>query len=89
MATPPPEQCLRARPIRLAFSFCRPPDAAERKLAREFFKSHSSLIAERAGAGEDLALPANLPPKFDPVRAATLVDFCHMLMNANEFVFIN
>ena len=79
------------REIETAFqlAFCRPPDATEKKLAREFFKTHSSLIAERAGAGEDIALPAKLPPKFDPVRAATLVDLCHMLMNANEFVFIN
>jgi hypothetical protein len=25
----------------------------------------------------------------DPVEAATLVDFCHMLINANEFVYRN
>jgi len=73
--------------LRLAYS--RFPDNAEKRMAQEFFQRHGSLLAERAATGEELALPPKLPKKYDPVRAATLVDLCHMLMNANEFVFIN
>ena len=34
-------------------------------------------------------LPPGLGAKDDPARAATLVDLCQMLINANEFVFVN
>ena len=73
--------------FRLAYS--RLPDKTESNMAREFFQRHRSLVAERAGKGEELALPPKLPKTFDPSHAATLVDFCHMLINANEFVFVN
>jgi len=73
--------------FRLAYS--RPPDKTERKIARDFFQQHDSVVAERLGDGGDLALPPKLLKDYDPVHAASLVDFCHMLMNANEFVFIN
>jgi len=58
-------------------------------MAEEFLESHRAILRQRAAASEELALPPKLPEKYDPARAATLVDFCHMLMNANEFVFIN
>jgi hypothetical protein len=73
--------------FRLAYS--RLPDKAENNMAREFFQRHRSLVAERTSKGEELALPPKLPKSFDPSHAATLVDFCHMLINANEFVFVN
>ncbi len=86
---------------RLAYS--RLPDKAERESALNFFSRHRAIVAERAAAGGKLALPAfltqqSLPlggqhaaslQKVDPVEAATLVDFCHMLINANEFVYRN
>ncbi|HEY3132660.1 MAG TPA: DUF1549 and DUF1553 domain-containing protein [Acidobacteriota bacterium] len=86
---------------RLAYS--RPPDTAERESALSFFSRHGAIVAERAAAGGKLAMPAfqtqPLSPvekqhsaaleKLDPVEAATLVDFCHMLINANEFVYRN
>jgi len=72
---------------RLALS--RPPDQAEKKIVGDFFKRHGGLVAERHGAGEPLALPSNLPQKSDPVQMATLVDLCHTLINANEFVYRN
>jgi hypothetical protein len=30
-----------------------------------------------------------LPPHVDAARAAALVDFCHALLNSNEFVYVN
>ena len=72
---------------RLAYG--RLPDNAERPMAKAFFKSHRSILAERDRAGEKLALPPLLSEDADRAHAATLVDFCHMLINANEFVYVN
>ncbi|HYT59339.1 MAG TPA: DUF1549 and DUF1553 domain-containing protein [Haliangiales bacterium] len=72
---------------RLAFS--RHPDNAEKETVKKFFDRQRGLIAERATAGGELALPPDLPENTDTVEAASLVDFCHMLINANEFVYRN
>ena len=73
--------------FRLAFS--RPPDDAEKDTVRKFFQRHCEIVAKRSAAGDELALPPGLPDKADKVEAASLVDFCHMLINANEFVYRN
>jgi hypothetical protein len=79
------------RQIEMAFrlAFSRLPDPAERKMAREFFEGDASSLEDGSPLSPELA-PAPLPPKpLAPAHSATLVDFCHMLINANEFVFIN
>jgi len=70
-------------------SFGRRPTSAERDTVRKFFDRHREIISVRAAAGEALALPAELPDNADKIEAASLVDFCHMLINANEFVYRN
>ncbi len=70
---------------RLAYS--RRPEASELETALGFFERQRALIAERASTGGKLALPPLLPEHADRVEAAALVDFCHMLMNSNEFVY--
>jgi hypothetical protein len=72
---------------RLAYS--RRPTPADWKIARDFFRRHREIVAERAAAGARLAVPPSLPGGVQPVDAATLVDFCHMLINSNEFVYRN
>jgi hypothetical protein len=72
---------------RLAYG--RHPDGLEKDTVQTFFSKQGALIAERAKAGQKIALPATLPPDYDPARAATLVDFCQMLLNSNEFVYRN
>jgi hypothetical protein len=72
---------------RIAFS--RRPSDAEKETVKKFFNRHEAIIGERASAGEGLALPPDLPEQADKVEAAALVDFCHMLINANEFVYRN
>jgi hypothetical protein len=75
---------------RLAYS--RPPDASERDMALSFFSTHKPIVEERAQENKPLALPAalpQLPQGMEPAEAATLVDFCHMLLNSNEFVYVN
>ena len=53
------------------------------------FTKQKQVIAARVDAGEKLALPAAMPPGFDPAQGAALVDFCQMLLNSNEFVYRN
>lgn len=72
---------------RLAFS--RKPTDEEQMAAGQFFNRHGSIVTERAANGEMLALPIMRPYNVDPVEAATLVDFCHMILNSNEFVYLN
>ncbi|MBK9166161.1 MAG: DUF1553 domain-containing protein [Bryobacterales bacterium] len=89
------------RAWKLAFS--RTPSEAERAGAIRFLERHRPIMEERlresvvrpheSGAGKQRPapppLPANLPAGVDPARAAALVDFCHMLFNSNEFVYLN
>jgi hypothetical protein len=75
--------------ITLAYqlAFSRSPTEREAATGRRFLADQRSLVAERHAAGEPLALPR--PNLLDPVDGAALVDFCHMLLNANEFVYLN
>ena len=72
---------------RLAYG--RRPDGWEKDTAMTFFDQHGKLLAERRSRNEELALPSEVPAGMDPARAAALVDFCHMLLNSNEFVYRN
>jgi hypothetical protein len=86
-----------SRQIQHAFELAlgRSPDPTEARLAREFFQEHQRLLEDRVRYGEPLALPtrpaevADAPnvPTLEPAQGATLVDFCHTLLNANEFVY--
>ena len=71
------------------FAYGRAPDATEKQTAENFFASQEKIIAERKAKGEGLALPPKLPADADAVRAATLVDFCHTLINMDEFIYQN
>jgi Protein of unknown function (DUF1553)/Protein of unknown function (DUF1549) len=72
---------------RLAYG--RHADGIEKDTVLTFFARQKSLIAERLSSGQKLALPSSLPSDYDRAQAATLVDFCHMLLNSNEFVYRN
>lgn len=73
--------------FRLAYG--RQPDAEETVASKKFFESQREIIAERQSKGDSLALPPKLPASTDRVGAATLVDFCHTLLNMDEFVYQN
>jgi Protein of unknown function (DUF1553)/Protein of unknown function (DUF1549) len=72
---------------RLALS--REPDATEREMARAFLQKQSLVIKTRIEEKRAVALPPNPRPDVEPAHAAALVDFCHVLFNSNEFVYIN
>jgi len=75
------------RAYRLTFS--RPPNADESKTVRAFLDKQSSLVATRLAKNENVLLPETMPAGMDPAKAAAFVDFCHTLMNSNEFLYIN
>ncbi len=70
---------------RLAYS--RDPDANEREAALLFLDRQRRILADRPR--EKLALPSSLLADVDPASGAALVDFCHALINSNEFVYRN
>lgn len=70
---------------RLAYS--RKPDGWETDTVLTFLEKQSSVIQTRIAKGESIALPTQVPAKADPARLAALVDFCHSLLNSNEFVY--
>ena len=72
---------------KLAFS--RPPEASELALASDFLKKQTALMRDKLAAQSPVAVPAKLPAGIDPAEAAALVDFCHVLFNSNEFVYVN
>ncbi len=73
------------RAYRLALG--RRPAEDERETARKFWERHRAILARRIEAGEPLAMPAEVPSPVQPVDAAVLVDFCHALFNASEFIY--
>ena len=68
-------------------AFSRVPDGWEKDKALTFLDEQERLIAERQENGGTLALPAVIPEGVSEPRAAAFVDFCHTLLNSNEFVF--
>ena len=72
---------------RLAYS--REPRASERASALEFLTRQRAILEKRQAAGGKLSIPADRPPAVTEAAAAALVDFCHMLLNSNEFAYSN
>ncbi|HMC27009.1 MAG TPA: DUF1553 domain-containing protein [Verrucomicrobiae bacterium] len=70
---------------RLAFG--RRPDQQERETSSTFLKQQRALIAERSPGDDEPPLPLGAPA--ENADAAALVDFCHTLINANEFIYLN
>ncbi len=68
-------------------AFSREPDGWEKDQALTFLERQAAVIAKRQTAGEKLALPTTVPDGLAEPRAAAFVDFCHTLLNANEFVY--
>ena len=75
---------LADRAFRLALT--RPPSPDERDRAVAFLRDQPARIS---GNAEDPALPIPAPEGPTPAQAAALVDFCHALLNLNEFVFVD
>ncbi len=62
----------------------RQPSEIERTRAVTFLEEQPALLSGKAPS-----LPSPLPDGYDPTQGAALVDFCHVLLNLNEFVFVD
>ena len=76
-----------AAAYRLVYS--REPSSDEHERALSFLKKQAAIIKTRLDEKKPAALPPGLTPEVDPAMAAALVDFCHVLFNSNEFVYVN
>jgi uncharacterized protein DUF1553 len=76
------------RAFQLAYG--RAASKEEQKLAADFLAKQMPIMAGRlADARNKPPVPANLPAGVDPVRAAAFVDLSQMLLDSNEFLYIN
>jgi hypothetical protein len=75
------------RTYRLALS--RAPKPEESRLVLDFLNQQSALLGERLAKNQKVPMPDSVPAGTAPERAAAFVDFCHTLLNSNEFVYMN
>jgi uncharacterized protein DUF1553/uncharacterized protein DUF1549 len=68
-------------------AYSRRPDKSEWETALAFFNRQRAIVAEKSG--QSLALPTFIPIGMGTADGAALVDFCHILINSNEFVYRN
>lgn len=81
-----PEQIIRDG-YRLAFG--REPDATELARGMQFLEQQRELVESRRATGEPVLLPRTFPKFLDPSRGVAIVDFCHALLNASEFLYVD
>ncbi len=67
----------------------RAPNAREREAIGEFLRTQTSVLREQLARNEKVRQPESLPAGVEPAHAAAFVDFCHALLNSNEFVYMN
>jgi hypothetical protein len=72
-------------------TYGRSPSAEEQKIAADFLARQIPIMTKRlaADAKAEPPMPANMPAGIDPARAAALVDLSQMLLDSNEFLYIN
>jgi len=70
-------------------AFGRKPTPDERKSADTFLQRQVPIMSTRLLGLIKPPVPSNLPPGIAPARAAAMVDLCHMLLDSNEFLYMN
>jgi hypothetical protein len=80
-------KALVARAYRLSFSRDPKPDELSRGVT--FLEDQPGLLSARAENPKALDLPTPMPDGYGPAQGAALVDYCHALLNLNEFVFVD
>jgi hypothetical protein len=73
----------------LAEAFAREPGDESLRAAEEFVSRQRVAIAAAGDATAGGVMPLPMPENLDPARAAALVDFCHAILNTNEFVYVD
>lgn len=71
-----------------SLAFSREASDDEIGAGENFILRQQSLIESERVGGHSILLPRGFPKFLDPPLAAALVDFCHALLNTNEFVYV-
>ena len=77
--------------IRRAYEivYTRLPEAEELTAGEKFLNQQANIITSRIKNNEKIAEPTPLTKDYDKARGAALVDYCHALLNSNEFVYVD
>ncbi|HYV39507.1 MAG TPA: hypothetical protein VE988_27705, partial [Gemmataceae bacterium] len=67
----------------------RLPTAKEAQLSKEFLVSEAKQLRERLGRGEKVLTPTGASEGIDPAFSAAVVDLCHVVLNLNEFAYVD
>jgi hypothetical protein len=73
----------------LAEAFGRPASRDQLRLAEEFLANQAATIAAGGEATASAVLPLPMPGGLQPAQAGAIVDFCHALLNTNEFLYVD
>jgi len=76
-----------ATAYRLALA--RDPTADEISATEEFLRQQSEIVERRIANEEEVAQPSETVEGFAEQQAAAWVDLCHLLLNSNEFLYID
>jgi hypothetical protein len=68
--------------------FDRQPKDEERRAVLDFLNRQSPIIEARL-AQKRAPMPSQMPSGMSPARAAAFVEFCHAMLNSNEFLYMN
>src|SRR5262249_31529840 len=75
------------RAYRLALG--RSPDREEVQHLQRFLEVERERLAARVGSANPPSEPAGGPAGIEPAFAAAVVDLCHVLLNVNEFLYVD
>jgi hypothetical protein len=78
---------LVTRAYTLAFSRAPRPDEVARGVT--FLRDQPGLLSAQVENPKPRDLPSPMPDGYVPAQGAALVDYCHGLLNLNEFVFVD
>ena len=70
-------------------AFGREPSSGELSRGQTFLEEQPAILSARAGDLKALSLPKPFPDGHSPAQGAALVDYCHVLLNLNEFVYVD
>jgi hypothetical protein len=78
---------LSSIPLRLEQLLFNSTGATEHTVGYWKFEADPSPYADSSNRSHDITAPVREGPKQDP-RKAAIVDFCHVLLNSNEFLYV-
>ena len=67
----------------------RRPTADEQQIAADFLEHESQKLRQEKREATTLAIPDDLPDHVDVYHAAALTQFCLVVFNLNEFIYLD